>query len=351
MKTSTKWLVGAFIWTALGLLAASQRLAAFMYAGRAVPVTAIYGRTMLDWYTCALFTPLIFWVARTFRLDSPRWAAMVPVHIVACAAFVVLKLALFIPLANAAGWVDEPVRFLSWITADGFPLTLSYIIVVAVRYALDYYERYRERLVEAERLQSRLAHVQLDALRAQLHPHFLFNALNALSTLIHRDPAAADRMVVELGELLRETISTDGAAEVPLHTELRFIERYLSIMQIRLGERLRVTVDVDDDVRDALVPHMLLQPIVENALVHGIGRSTAAGELIVRGHREDGMVVLEVLDDGPGIQNGGNGERIGLRNTRLLLEQLYQQRQSLALENRATGGALTRVTLPYREAV
>ena len=336
MGTRKKWLLAAGVWTVLGLLASSQHIAFLSYADRTFSVSKVFGRTMLDWYTCGAFTPVIFAVARRFRLDSRRWLVFLPIHMVACALFIVAKLALFLPLAHALNWLGEPPVFTQWIYNDAFPLTLAYAGVVGACYAIDYYERYQV-----------LARVQLDTLRAQLHPHFLFNALNALSTLVHRDPAAADRMIVELGELLRQTLNEDSAPEVTLAEELQLVERYVAIMQVRYGDRLTVSFDVDPDARGAYVPHMLLQPLVENALVHGIGRTAGQGCVIIRARRQADHLVLEVEDDGAGMP-ATPVERVGLRNTRALLERLYFRNQSLHVRAGEDRGALVSVRIPFQ---
>jgi signal transduction histidine kinase len=335
MTSPKRWLLVAGVWTILGLLASSQHIAFMSYAGRPFTISKVVGRTMLDWYTCGVFTPLIFAIARRFRLDGPRWPLMLPVHLLACVTFILAKLAVFLPLANGLGWLGEPLDFMAFLFGDAFPLILVYAAVVGAWYAFDYYERYRL-----------LARVQLDSLRARLHPHFLFNALNALSTLVHRDPQAADRMIVELGELLRQSISEESAPEVTLKEELQLVERYVAIMQIRYGDRLKVDYDVAHDALGAYVPHMILQPLVENALVHGIGRAAGAGSVVVRARRDNGRLALEVEDDGAGL-NGKPVERVGLRNTRALLERLYAREQSLAVRARGERGVLVNVSIPF----
>jgi two-component system, LytTR family, sensor kinase len=335
MQPSRKWLLVAGVWTVLGLLAASRHIAFLTYIDRPFSAGRLFTRTMLDWYTCGVFTPVIFAVARRLRLDGPRWPATLPVHIAACALFIVAKLALFIPLGGALGIFGEPIRFVEALYDDAFALMLVYASIAAAFYAIDYYERYRL-----------LARVQLDALRAQLHPHFLFNALNALSTLVHRDPQAADRMIIELGDLLRQTLNEDSRPEVTLQEELKLVERYVAIMQIRYGDRLTVHYDVDPGALGAYVPHMLLQPLVENALVHGIGQSAGAGSVFIRAQRQSRELTIEVEDDGSGM-TGQPVERIGLRNTRGLLERLYARNQSLAISARNGRGVLVRVSLPF----
>jgi two-component system, LytTR family, sensor kinase len=345
MNTRRMWLAVAAVWTALGLLASSRHIAFRVYSGRDFDTLAIVGRTMLDWWTCGIFTPAIFAVARRFRLDDGDWLRNLPIHIVACALYIVLKLAIFLPLVDALGWLGEPLDFVAWLYGDAFPLTIAYASVVAAYYGVSYYEGYRR----TAELEARLSRVQLDALRAQLHPHFLFNALNALSTLIHKDPQAADRMVLELSELLRHTLTVNAPAEVPLREEIAFVERYLGIMQQRFGDRLRVTIDVPAAVEHAMVPNLVLQPLIENALVHGVGRSAAAGAVTLRARRAGDTLELVVLDDGPGLDNGAPAERIGLRNTRLLLEQLYGKQQQVELATRPEGGGVARVVLPFHD--
>jgi two-component system, LytTR family, sensor kinase len=347
MRSRRFWLLVFFVWTVLGVLSASQHLAYRAYEGRAIAWVPVIGRTMLDWYTCGIFTPAIFAVARRFRLDSPGWMRALPVHAAACALFIVLKLAIFLPLASAFDWLGEERVFTSWIYADAFPLTLAYAAVVGARYAFDNYERYRERVIKTAELETRLTRVQLEALRGQLHPHFLFNTLNALSALVHRDPEAADRMILELSELLRHTLTNDAPPEITLREELAFVQRYLSIMQIRYGDRLRVRVDITDEAQEALVPNMLLQPLVENALVHGIGRVAGEGELIITARRDGDALQIEVLDDGPGLPAQSGDERVGLRNTRAILEQLYRKEQELVVRNRNGRGVVARVLLPF----
>jgi len=345
MTWRSRWLVILAVWTVLGLLSAAQHIAFFVYSDRSFSAGAVFARTMLDWYTCGVFTPLIFKVAYRFRLDRPDWPRALPVHVLACAVFIVAKFALFLPAARLVGLLPERIIIAEWLYGDSFALTLAYASVVGASYAYDYY-------VTTTRLESRLARVQLDALRSQLHPHFLFNALNALSTLVHRDAAAADRMILELSELLRRGLAEETAAEVTLASELAFVRRYVGIMQLRFGDRLNVEYDVAADTLDALVPNMVLQPLVENALVHGVGRVTGPGQLLIRAQDDGGVLTLQVRDNGPGLHGSARTERIGLRNTRLLLEQLYGEKHSIAIENVRPTGVVASVRLPlHREAI
>jgi two-component system LytT family sensor kinase len=346
------WLwAGAFaVWTVLALLSASQHAVSRMRFGEGpVDWGRVVGYALLDWYTCAVFTPAIVWLAGRFPLERGGWRRARPRHARAGARVVRVKLALFVPLARALGWLQSRT-FLDLVYMEAFALLLTYWIVAALAHGIRYYRELHERQLRASQLEARLSRVQLDALKAQIHPHFLFNALSALSTLMHRDVAAADRMVLRLSELLRHTLDRAAPQEVMLDEELGYVERYLDIMQIRLGERLRVTVDVDEEARAAYVPNLLLQPLVENAVRHGIGRLSDAGELVIRARRDEDALLLEVRDDGPGLADGAPREGVGLRNTRLRLAQLYGPEHELALANAPGRGAVVTVLLPFHTA-
>ena len=231
-----------------------------------------------------------------------------------------------------------------------------YIAVLAAGVARDYFLRYRARQEEAVRLQAHAAHLQaqladarLTALRTQLNPHFLFNTLHAVSALVERDPRGVRRMIARLSELLRYTLDGADEQEIPLEQELTFLERYLEIMQIRFQGRLAVDTQADPDVLDALVPNLILQPLVENAVKHGVSKVDGAGRIEIRARREGERVVLSVQDNGPGL--GGTDvaeeEGVGLRNTRARLAQLYGPAQNLTLRVAEGGGLIAEVVLPY----
>jgi sensor histidine kinase YesM len=194
-------------------------------------------------------------------------------------------------------------------------------------------------------LQAQLAEARLDALRMQINPHFLFNTLNAVSALVERDPSGVRKMIARLSELLRVTTDSRAADEVPLRQELQLLDRYIEIMEVRFRGRLRVEREIDPAALDALVPNLILQPIVENALEHGASR--AAGESVVRiAVRRDGEALkISVRDNGPGV--GANREGVGLGNTRARLAQLYQSRAGVTLTTADDGGALAEIVLPF----
>jgi sensor histidine kinase YesM len=229
-----------------------------------------------------------------------------------------------------------------------FPYNLLiYGVIVSGSHALDYYRKYHERTVQALELEKHLTEARLQALLHQLKPHFLFNTLNGIASLMHSDVDAADRMLVRLSELLRITMSHTGAPQTSLRDEITFIERYLDIERIRFRDRLTTGIEVADDVLDQQVPSLILQPIVENAIRHGIEPQARPGRIEVRGAREGDFLVLTISDNGRGIPEGGpKREGIGLANTRARLDELYGERHRFEMTNRPDGGLCVLVAIP-----
>jgi len=227
-----------------------------------------------------------------------------------------------------------------------------YWTIVGVGHALAYYRKYREREMLAIMLESRLAQTQLQMLKMQLQPHFLFNTLNAISALMHQDVELADQMLARLAQLLRATLESAGTQEVPLKQELEFVELYLEIEQARFGPRLVVHIDAEAETMDAGVPNLILQPLVENAIRHGIAPRPQTGHIEIRARRENGELRVEIMDDGPGLAGDSSvpqREGVGLTNTRARLRQLYGNAHQFTLANRAGGGLVVTVCVPFRE--
>jgi two-component system, LytTR family, sensor kinase len=242
---------------------------------------------------------------------------------------------------------------------------LIYGGVLGTSYAVGYYARFREREVRATQLEARLAQAELQALKMQLHPHFLFNTLNGIVGLVrdHKNSAAVE-MIAGLSDLLRYTLDGAGRQEVTLREELEFLDLYLGIQQKRFPDRLRVEMSVEPDTLEALVPNLILQPLVENAIRHGVSRRAAAGTVGVSASREGGTLHIKVYDDGPGLRRGANGNPeagetdethegaasggIGLSNTRARLRQLYGDAQSFEVSDRAAGGVEASLSFPLR---
>ncbi len=337
------WLFGLLIWTVLGLLSAAQNAAWRTYMGRPVDWGFLITNSLADWLTCGMFTPAFYWMVQRFPIRGERWWSYLPVHVGASLVFVVLKVTAYAPLQQLL----DPGSGATWSTVlfgGYYADMLAYWAAVGVIHAIEYYRA-------QARLDGALRAAELENLRAQLQPHFLFNTLQAISTLIHRDPTAADRMLTDLSELLRLSLRHTAAQEVPLREELAFLGRYLDIMLVRFGDRLAITVEAGPEVQSAMVPSLVLQPLVENAIRHGMAEREDRGQVVVRAAREGNAVRLEVSDDGPGLRRPpGDGNGIGLANTRERLARLYGSRGRIETTSAGDRGLTVRLTIPFRQS-
>ena len=349
-RPPVRWAIVFGIWTALALLSVSQTVIFLANQGRPIDLGPIVLGRMVDWYTCALFTPAFFWLARHYPIDRERWRVGIPVHLVAAALFVLLKYVFYL---HARRWIQPggpgPDRLSDYLAAFAINEFLVFVAVIGVVHAIEFYRRFRAREIQAERLRTQLVEARIEALSSQLHPHFLFNTMQGVSTLMYRDVAAADTMLTRLSDLLRRTLQQPHVHEVPLSDELLTLEDYVGIMRMRFQDRLVIETRVSDAARPALVPRLLLQPLVENALEHGIARRAGAGRIEICAERSGDTVELSVTDDGAGLTTGEKfpAEGIGLGNTRLRLQELYGDRQRLIIEPLATGGLRVRVSIPF----
>jgi two-component system, LytTR family, sensor kinase len=306
------------------------------------------------WFPWVALAPLIFRICVWFPFDPGRWRRSVLAHLPACFAIGLLYSAMRWS-ASYVPWVDEkPFAFWRVAISHMYLWLLSYWVLVGVHEAWHNYQRFKQGELRASQLEARLAQAQLEVLKGQLHPHFLFNTLHAISTLIHKDPDSADEMVAQLSDLLRMTLANIGVQEVPLQQELEFLRRYLDIQQMRFQDRLRVVVDVPADTLDVKVPNQVLQPLVENAIRHGVDARRGEGLIEIRARAEGATLTLSVRDDGPGLRpealKGGRaqGRGIGLSNTRARLRELYGPVSMLELANHPAGGTLVSLSIPLR---
>ncbi len=343
----------AGLWTLVGLAIASELYLSSNFLGRSVTWGEAIRDSLEDWYAYGLLSIPVIWLARRFPPErGSRWATAA-IHL---GAALVFSLA-FVALRAVVGKVDgviagEPASFgevFHPLLVRTFPFNLLvYGVIITVSHALDYYSKYNEQTVQTLELEKHLTEARLQALLHQLKPHFLFNTLNGIASLMHTDVDAADRMLVRLSELLRITMSHTGAPRTSLRDEIAFLERYLDIEKIRFRSRLEVVIAIDGDAIDAQVPSLILQPMVENAMRHGVEPHARTGLIELRGCRRDGDLVLTVSDNGAGIPAGGFArEGIGVANTRARLEELYGDRQKFELVNRPEGGMCVRITIPF----
>lgn len=349
-----RWLALLLLWTLCGvLLEASGYLPAFIL-GRAptLPWWKYFQWGVTQLYIWWALTPLVALFVRRFPLERARPARAVLVYVTAGAVIIPVWSAVFTFLYWALGGPGAPesaaaLPSMWWVeTLRRLPiLLLTYLVIVLNLVALDYYRKYRDR-------EYRLMQAQLQALKVQLQPHFLFNTLNSISTLMHEDVEAADRMVVSLGDLLRATLSEVGGQEVSLRRELEVLDLYLRIQLIRFQDRLKVNTNVDPRALDACVPNLVLQPLVENAIKHGIAPHSVDGVIDIDARLEAATLVLRVHDDGPGLQEAQveTREGVGLSNTRARLERLYGAAQSMCYGNSPAGGFEVELRIPYRRA-
>ena len=307
----------------------------------------------------AVLTPLVFRIASRYTVERAIWVGRVALYVgvgLLIAIFVdtitdFLRYTLMTPPAQLVNEVAPAARVRHLWFMNEFTV---YVAILAAGFARNYFLRYRARREEAStlqaqaaQLQAQLADARLAALRMQLNPHFLFNTLHAISALVERDPRGVRRMIARLSELLRATLDADDQ-EVPLHQELTFAERYLEIMQIRFQGHLQVETKIEADVREALVPNLILQPLVENAVKHGVSKINGAGRIEISARRVNENLVLSLRDNGPAIAGEPSPiEGIGLSNTRARLAQLYGSAQSLTLRPAETGGLIAEVSLPF----
>jgi two-component sensor histidine kinase len=350
------WALAFAAWTLLGLLEAAHSYYHYNISGdRNLSWGNLLGLGLSLWYAWALLAGPAFWLARHFPIEARCWPRRVALHLAAAPLFALAKIALDYPIIWAF-YCPTP-HLLTFEKFYGMGLRSqfhSYFVIywalVGFGMALGAQRRVRERARRADYLELQLARARLQLVKMQLHPHFLFNTLNAISALIHADPEVADRMVARLGHLLRLALEHFGAEEVSLRRELEFLEAYLEIEQARFGPRLRVEIDAGPDVLGAQVPYLLLQPLVENSLRHGLSPDRG-GRVAVRARRAGAALRLEVEDDGRGLPPDAfhcGREGVGLANTREHLRQLYGPDQALHIGPGPAGGVLVRVQLPLR---
>ena len=356
-----KWLAILGVWVVLGLIYAGPIYLEVRSEGMNHSAWRVFSWGVLSWCVWAPLTPVIVWLARRYSFVGSGWKRSLSIHV---PAFLILS-AVHSAATTYITLVLKPFDFMGTSPTEFLPRFLSrmkgafgsdllvYGAVLGVCYAVDYYRKYQEREFLASQLEAQLAHAQLDSLRMQLHPHFLFNTLNGIVGLVRDNKnQAAVSMLVGLSDLLRHALEHSNEQEVELEAELNFIKLYLDIQQMRFSDRLKIEMDIDTGVLRALVPNLILQPLTENALRHGIGRSVASGLVGISAANQNGFLKLTVFDNGAGLasdwqlkSSGG----IGLANTAARLQQLYGERHRLDVRNRESGGVEVVVVIPFHE--
>ena len=350
-----KWALIWFVWTLAALFLTSQVVTQSRATGQSISFWRALLWQLVSGYALLSLVPIMLWLGRRFRFEQRTWRRRLPLHLVAGCILAALHQAID---ARVLPWLGYPpgIEFGSYFETYKFFLLLNfhlnltiYWVVIGAQHGISYYLMYRERELRASRLEAKLAESRLQLLRTQLQPHFLFNTLNAIAELVYKNPEAAEQMIAHLSDLLRLALDASGRQEAPLAEELEFLRKYLEIEQMRFDDRLRVEINVDPQALDARVPNMILQPLVENAIRHGIAPLAEGGTVAVRAGIEDGHLHLQVRDDGKGL-TGVLTEGVGLSNTRERLRQLYGTDHSFAMRSGDGRGVELDLRIPYRSA-
>lgn len=362
-------------WTALAFFFATQSYLMVRFEERQLSFYKIVGPWFLAFYIWAIFCIGIYQMLRRFPIEKATWKRDLLVHIPLSLLAAVVHIIVFLQLLPYVGLYQPRFAFevvlQRSLISDLHANIFIYWAFVAVFHGFRYYTKFRDRELKASQLETQLAQARLQMLKMQLDPHFLFNTMNSVSSLMRSDVEAADTMLVGLSNLLRMSLDNVGKQELPLREEMEFLEGYLEIQQMRFRERLKIKVNIEPDTLDALIPNMITQPLVENAVVHGIAPHTRAGKIEVSVKRELDSLVIRIYNDGPSLpavtQNGArstslsgapkNGRSIpqaqggvGVSNTRTRLQYMYGESHEFRLQDSAGGGVEAVIKIPYRTA-
>lgn len=357
------WAFYFLAWTLVGLIYFAQNVTRRFYWEDPNPWQDLRYWSV-NIYISALLTPLIVWAGRRWPIERPRLGRLLALHLLLSIAWALSRLSLeatFHLTWNEFWPIQPPITFRGEITLlfiFGFhTAVVAYWVVLSIQTAFRYYARFQERAraalqseLRASQLEAQVAQARLGALKAQLQPHFLFNTLNAIVVLVRQQKGQqAEETLARFSDLLRAVLADMEAQEVTLARELEYLKLYLSIEQLRFSDRLRVQFDVDPELLDAAVPHMGLQPIVENAIRHGVGARATPGIISIHAQRTGDQLHVTVRDDGPGFTGGCSkgGMGLGLANTRARLKQLYGAGAELRTETAEAGGAVVTLVIPF----
>jgi two-component system, LytTR family, sensor kinase len=351
-----RWLAVVTFWTVVAVVVATLSHTRMLAVNR----PSVYSNWLLDcllvWWGWAAWTPLIMWLGRRFYIDGRNRfkhgaiLLLLGIVLVNIQASYQIFVSLTVMGESLSTYRNTLIAELAWMGPWDL---LIYFGVVGVGYARDYRARWRERELAAHQLEIQLAHAQLDVLKSQLQPHFFFNTLNSISVLIRKNqPEQAQEMLGRLSDLLRYTLSIGARQTVPLREELQFVSGYLEIEQIRFGDRLSINIEVDPSCETLPIPPLVIQPLAENAIRHGLAEKNGKGRLDISIARHDGLLSIVVEDDGVGYRPDVGGvprEGLGLGNTRSRLERLYGDRFLFSINPRDSGGTCVRLDIPCEQ--
>lgn len=358
--SNQSWLIWLFVfifWTLIGAIAAVQEYVAIETRGAAVSLFKII-ITNLPIYFWAVSTPLIFWLGRRFQLSNrKKWAVVFPVHLLISLILAALYLGI-VAITNEAMRV-EPLEwkfvwgYFQYRFGRAFHVSvLTYWAVLGFGFALDFYKRLQIREFQSAKteleLETQLVQTKLDALKMQLHPHFLFNTLNTISAIMSDDLKGARRMIARLSEILRINLETSHQQKISLKEEIDLLNLYLDIERERFKEKLEISVDVSTKIWECEVPHFILQPLVENAIKHGIANTKTKGIIEISAKQNGDFVQIQIDDNGAGLANNLH-QGVGLSNTRERLEKLYGEKFEMNLSNSDKGGVSVLLKIPFEK--
>lgn len=347
------WLI-FLAWTLNGLLFSSQMFAGFDEKGHPISWTQALLWGMSYCYLWAILTPLIIRFGRHCSIEGKRWLVNVLIHLAVSlvVSYTVRVFSEYVRIQYVFNETPDLRKILAFSYLNFDYGLLMYWFILLIDHTLSSYKKNRENELKASQLEAQLAQAQLQALKMQLHPHFLFNTMNAISVLIKKNPDTAQKMLMRLSDLLRISLEHVGIQEVSLAQELEFLDHYIKIQQTRFGDRLSVTMEVDPTTLKARVPNLILQPIVENAIEHGVAKRAGAGVVTISAQRFNSSLRLQVRDNGRGLKKNNHEnvkEGVGLSNTRARLQQLYGSAHNFQLCNADGGGFLATLEIPYQD--
>ena len=353
-KSPAAWLLLIGLGAAIGLMDASQAYLSYGALGRRVPWSRILLVNVSYWTTFAALVPAVFFLADRFRLDGPFRVRRIVVHTVAAFAFVLVHFGVAAFIVVSRPQIDEAVwtRFFNLLRNYSAGNFLQYWAIVVIFYTIHYYHEARHTELQAAQLQASLTDARLQALRSQMNPHFLFNTLNTISVLAQKgDQRAVVETLSRLSDLMRATLDDKRPQEIALSEELEFLDSYLEIQRTRFADRLTVNYRIAPETRDALVPSMILQPLLENAVRYGVSEHCGQASITIGAGSDGDTLRLWVCDSGPGFGSGArltNAKGIGLTNTEARLRQLYGSSQQIEYGTLDMSGGIVTISVPFR---
>lgn len=351
------WTIALLAGVAIALASASHSFIGALMGGGDPQPWPVMRWQLIYWISWGILAPFVVQLSSRHLVMRPFSRQHLAMHVLGAAAFHIFHVGFQVfAMRILPAYVElhggTLVGAYLWHVTDSIYLnTVTFIAIASITHLAVYHHRYRQKEIDSAKLESALVQAQLQTLRMQLQPHFLFNTLHSISTLMHRDVAAAESMLVQLSDLLRMTVEEGGSQVVTLSEEIAFVRKYLDIEKVRFGDRLTIEYDLDESMLQEPVPTFILQPLVENAVRHGISTRSGPGTVRIRAHGDNKSVILSIEDNGRGLPESGYREGVGLTNTRQRLRQMYGSVSSLVVENSQPSGVRCEIRFPRKAVV